>query len=152
MAHAGIELVHLHGFIEVDSFEFSLGFLEIIAPNGQATDIWVGGPTTVRVFFEGPGPDGGLADEGDANDDDSNGRDDVVTQIIDMRLEGETLGTGRIVVGVNPDPALPSLGGIEELSNIVPQRLDLAPFYSGGGTADSFFQLNLQIEVFGTVL
>jgi hypothetical protein len=129
--------------VEIDKFEFSLGELELVMPNGATETVAVSGPTTVAVYFEG-------ATEGTANDDNNNQRDDVRTQMIDLNLSGQSPQFGPIVVSLNP--TLPSWGWIEEVANPTPGVLDIAPFAPGGGSADSHFDLFFQVQVAGRTL
>jgi hypothetical protein len=121
--------------VEVDTFPETMARVTIINPDGQEEVVHLKGPTTVHVFFEG-------AAEGDANDNDGDGFDEVKTQIVDMKLSGESRFLGPILVRLNPD--MPSTGEIREQANNVPGVLDVAPF--GEGQADSFFDVFFEIE------
>ncbi|OPZ26578.1 MAG: Cna protein B-type domain protein [Lentisphaerae bacterium ADurb.BinA184] len=126
--------------IEIDVFPFSLGKLEILFPDTTTHTVNVSGPTTVHVHF---------ADiEGHASDSDGDGRDDVVTEMVEMNLTGFTPTLGPVAVHLNT--ARPTLGEIEEQVNNTPGVLDVPPF-AATGTADSFFDIFFEIEVGGNV-
>ncbi len=125
-------------FIEVDRFDFSIGQLELVRPDGSSETVAVSGDTTVHVFFEG-------AVEGDALDNDGDTRDEVVAQMVDLNLTG-TSSMGPVTVRVHP--TMPSMGEIEETANPTPGLLDLPPF-APDGTADSFFDIFFEIELGG---
>jgi len=133
------EAEHFTGTIEVDQFPTTLAEIELIDPNGASQFFNLTGPTTVHVFFEGNA-------EGDANDSDGDGLDDVQTEIVALDLSS---ADGTIRVGL--DPRQRSLGEIEELSNNTPGLLDLPPF-TPTGLADSFFDVFFEIEVGGLLL
>ena len=125
-------------FTEEDDFRLSEGELMLILPDQSELFIQLAGQSTINVFFEGP-------NEGDANDDTNNGRDEVNTE-----LRGEVTGDsplGPISVRINPqgDPN----GWIEEHTNGVLGTLDLPPFAEG--LADSFFDVFVDIEIDGQV-
>jgi hypothetical protein len=96
------------------------------------------GPTTVAVYFEG-------ATEGTAVDDDSDGFDEVVTEMLELDLTGFSPLLGPVHLTLNPDIA--TMGLIEELVNNQPGILDLDPF--APGNASSFFDIYFQVEVAG---
>jgi len=122
--------------VEIDYFPNTTAMIELQSPNGPSMLIALSGPTTVHVFFEGP-------NEGDANDSNGNGLDDVATEMVDMQLTGNS-PLGPVVVRLNP--AIPSRGQIEETANTQPGRLDLPPF-APAGTANSFFDVYFEIQV-----
>jgi len=126
------------GFVEVDEFEFWEAEIELIHPSGIREIIPLRGPTTVHVFFEGS--------EGDADDDNGNGRDEVETEIVSMNLTGNS-SLGPLKIRLNPD--VPSGGLIEENQNNNPGLLDVDPF--APGNADSFFDVFFEIEIGGQV-
>ena len=130
------------GFIEVDEFDFTIGDVEIGMPDGTSELVALSGPTTVHVFFEN--------NEGQAQDDDGDGRDEVVTEMVQLDLAGvsPTFGPVRITV----HPTIKSMGLIEETVNDTPGLLDLAPFGTPGTTADSFFDIFFEVEVGGMTL
>ena len=63
--------------IEVDHFEETRAVIDLIDRAGVSELINVAGPTTVHVFFEG-------SNEGDAQDDDGDGFDEVQTEMVSM--------------------------------------------------------------------
>jgi hypothetical protein len=125
------------GAVEVDHFDKSVGRMELQFPDGDPEIIDLTGPTTVHVFFEGP-------TEGTADDDDGDGLDDVLTEMVDMQLTGFSPRLGPLVIRLHPTK--PSRGLIEETANVQVGRLDLPPF-APGGTAFSFFDIFFEIEV-----
>jgi hypothetical protein len=96
------------------------------------------GPATVHVD---------IPPSGDAVDLDGDGRDEVLTRMVDLNLRGGSR-LGPVGVRLRSDRA--SMGFIEELTNTRAGRLDLPPFGSEG-TADSFFDVWFEIEVAGRV-
>ncbi len=98
--------------------------------------ILLSGPLTLHVHFESQR-------DGDANDDDKDGLDEVSTEIVAMELKGSSPTLGEVILRVNPN--VPSLGQITEQANNTPGMLDLPPF--SPGTADSFFDVFFEIEL-----
>ena len=98
------------------------------------------GPSAVDVWFE--------TGEGEARDDDGDGREEVMTKMVQLDLWGQS-SMGPVHVTLNP--GLTTTGEIEERVNNTPGLLDIAPF-AAGGSADSFFDVFFQIEVAGQVL
>jgi hypothetical protein len=91
--------------------------------------------------------------DGEAGDTDTDGFDQVPTEMVQLALTGDS-SLGPVTLRVrdqNLSPYQPSLGQIEELSNPVPDYLDLPP-YAPSGYADSFFDVFFEIEVGGNVL
>lgn len=127
--------------VEVDEFTYSQTQFELLTPGGPEV-VPVTGTTTVLVFFEG-------AVEGSANDDDGDGRDDVRTEMIQLNLSGTSTTLGPVLLRLST--AIPSFGAIEERINNVADVLDLPPFVPYG-TADSFFDIFVEIEVVGQIL
>ncbi|MHC4560771.1 MAG: hypothetical protein ACYS80_26115, partial [Planctomycetota bacterium] len=123
--------------IEIDERR-SLVEIELITPFGTEL-IQMSGPLTEYVHFEG-------ANEGDAKDDDKDGQDEVSTEIVSMNLVGSSPTLGQVLLSVNPN--MPSLGRITEQTNNTPGVLDLPPF--SPGTADSFFDVFVEVEIPGT--
>ena len=68
------------------------------------------GPSTAHVFFEGPV-------EGDADDDDGDGFDEVDTQLVELDLVGNS-SVGTLHMHLNP--GIPSVGGMTERTNATP--------------------------------
>ena len=141
---SGVFLVkaeHYTGDIEVDLFEMTAAQFELIDPKGTVELIRLRGPSTAHVFFE--------ALEGQAVDDDSDGQDEVQTELVSLELKGDS-SMGTVQVRLNP--SIPSLGEIEEQKNNTPGTLDLPPF-AVSGQANSFFDLFFEIALpDGTVL
>jgi hypothetical protein len=119
---------------EVDEFPESVAKVYLITPFGQNLTIDLMGPTTVHVFFEG-------AVEGEASDNDGDGLDEVSTEIVDMRLTGDS-PLGPVEVHLNPD--IHSIGEVEEITNNTPGVLDLPPFTTEG-TANSYFDVYFEL-------
>ncbi len=128
--------------LEIDDFPESLGTFTLKMPDGNTQEVRLSGPSTVHVFFDGEV-------EGDAEDDDENGRDEVETELVSLDLSDVT-PLGPISVSLNPERT--STGEIEEQTNNTPGLLDIPPF-SNTGQADSFFDVFFEIELpDGTVL
>jgi len=127
--------------VEVDVFPDTVAKVTVKTPTGQSFIVELKGPTTVHVFFEG-------ATEGEARDDDGDGRDEVSTEIVAMNLTGIS-NMGQVEVRLNPD--IRSTGEIEEVTNNTPGIMDLPPFATVG-TANSFFNVYFEIEIGGVVL
>ena len=125
--------------VEIDQFDYTLGDFTLMMPDGSTETVVVSGPTTVAVWFEG-------TQEGDAVDNDGDGRDEVRTELLDLNLTGLSPTLGPVHVSLNPN--VQSLGEMEETANTTPGVLDLPPF-TAAGTADSFFDIFFQIEVAG---
>ncbi|MDO8490587.1 MAG: GEVED domain-containing protein [Dehalococcoidia bacterium] len=126
---------------EIDVYTNSSIETQLVTPTGAVEPLHLSGPSTVHVFFEGP-------TEGDASDDDGDGRDDVRTEMVQLNLTG-TSSLGAVQVNLNP--TLPSGGQIEENANNTPGRLDLPPF-APSGMADSFFDVFVEIQIGGQTL
>jgi len=120
-------------WVEHDFFADTTAIIQLVGgPFGASTTmLTLRGPMQVDVTFDGP-------NEGDARDDDGNGRDEVDTEIVSMSLTG-----GGATLTLNP--ARPSLGQIEELVNNTAGLLDVDPF--APGDADSFFDVFFEISV-----
>ena len=131
-----VEAEHNTGHVEVDEFDFSLGQLELVNnQTGAREAIPVSGPTTVHVFFEGG--------EGDADDDDGNGREEVPTEMVALDLTGNSsLGPVRVTLDDRPS----STGLIEERTTTRSARWIYHRLWKVG-LADSRFDLNLRVEV-----
>jgi len=120
-------------FHEVDEFPESVAKVYLITP-GQNLTIDLMGPTTVHVFFEGEV-------EGEASDNDGDGLDELSTEIVAMKLTGNS-PLGPVEVHLNPD--IPSIGEVEEITNNTPGVLDLPPFTTEG-TANSYFDVYFEL-------
>jgi len=97
----------------------------------------VAGMLLEHVFFEG-------GSAGTANDDNGNGRDEVVTQLMTLDLTGVDPLVGTVKVSLHP--TLPSWGLMEENANSTPGILDLPP-YTATGSVESFFDVFFQITL-----
>jgi hypothetical protein len=111
--------------------------MDVILPDGTTESVYMTGPTTVAVYFEG-------ATEGAAVDHDGDGFDEVATEMLDLDLTGFSPLLGPVHLTLNPDIA--SMGLIEEATNNTPGVLDIPPF-AATGTATSFFDIYFQVEV-----
>ena len=89
---------------EVDEFPQSLARITLVTPTGAEEIIELTGPTTVHVFFEG-------ATEGEAEDNDGNGLDEVSTEIVQLELTGMS-SMGPVVVRLNPEISFGENGGL----------------------------------------
>ena len=90
------------------------------------------GPTTINVYLDSLG------------DPDTNGREQVDTEIVSMELVGSS-PFGPVNLRLNPLKP-PSVGLIEENVNNTPGVLDLPPF-AASGQAESFFDVFFEIEI-----
>ena len=124
------EVHHPAPFVEVDTFNISLGQLLIQLPNGQTELVPALGPAEVHVFFDG-------ASEGVAFDDDLDGRDEVITELVSLDMTGYS-SLGPVAVGLRSD--VRSLGQIEEQQQLANGTLDVDPF-AAAALGDSFFDV-----------
>jgi hypothetical protein len=125
--------------VEVDTFTNTLALITLQLPSGFTEAVTLAGPTKVNVF---------IPPNGAASDSDGNGLDDVGTEMVQLDLNGNS-SLGPITVHL--DPSRPTLGRIEELANKTPGILDVPPF-TATGTANSFFDIFLTLEVGQVVL
>jgi len=95
------------------------------------------GPASQRVHFAG-------AAVGSASDSDADGRDEVDAELVDLNLTGIDPVVGSVQMRLNTDQS--STGRIEERVNNTPGVLDVPP-YAASGTADSFFDVWIEIEL-----
>lgn len=130
------------GVVEIDGFEFSIGHLTLLSPEGASETIAMSGTAEALVFFEGNV-------EGAANSNDGDNLDEVSMQMTWLDLDGVSTAFGAVHVGLNPD--IPSMGEIEEQENNRPGTLDLPPF-TETGLADSYFDLYFEVDIAGLVL
>jgi hypothetical protein len=136
-----VQAEHVTGYVEVDSFPQSVALIELQNPQGNIERVRLSGPSTVHVFFEGV--------EGQAGDDDGDGRDEVATEMVQLDLAGRLVdGTP---VHVRLDPARRAPGEIEDRAGGTPGILDLPPF-SGPAWADSFFDVFFEIQMGSQIL
>ncbi|MFZ2148685.1 MAG: GEVED domain-containing protein [Sedimentisphaerales bacterium] len=122
--------------LEVDIFAPSVQ-IELLTPSGDVALVQLSGPIKQHVYFEGP-------DEGDADDDDNDGLEEVRTEIVEMDLVGTNPSLGEVRLHVHS--IIPSLGQIREQVNNTPGVLDIPPF-TPTGMADSFFDVFFRIEL-----
>ena len=139
--HAPANFKARSGVLEIDAFAESEMALELIGPAGGSEIVQLHGPSTMHVFFEGPV-------EGDAADNDGNGREEVDTELVRLDVSGPS-SFGPVVLEVDPGNA--SLGQMEEQTNNTPGLLDVNPF-AGTGQVDSFFDVFFVIDLFGEPL
>jgi hypothetical protein len=120
--------------VEIDYFSNTTATITLQLPSGGSEVVELSGPTTVQV---------NIPPNGAALDTDGNGLDQVQTEMTQMNLTGNSsMGP----VSVTLDPMNPSYGQIEETANNHPGILDLPPF-EPSGTANSFFDIFVQIQV-----
>ena len=137
--------------VETDYFPESGAMVELTMTTPPGSDrIALRGPTTVEVE---------LATLGDP---DSNGREQIDTEIVQMQLTGTSALLGPVTMRLR-DPAkqpLGSVGEMEERVNVQSNRFDLpgpqAPFcvepvppLCVGTLADSFFDVYFEVEAMG---
>jgi len=65
------------GLVEIDMFDFTIGQMDLILPDGTTETVEMTGPATVAVYFEG-------ATEGTATDNDGDGFDEVLTEMLEL--------------------------------------------------------------------
>lgn len=128
-------------FWEVDPLDFSAVYLEISMSGGTPETIALSGFSSMYTAFEGH-------EEGQADDDDDNGLDEVATEMaaLDLAGSGPTLGP----VNMRLRPGIRTLGQIEETANNIPGILDLPPFVATCW-AHSFFDVFFEVEIGGQV-
>ena len=127
--------------VEVDDYTDSTAEVEVLMPDGTSNTVLMSGSSKMNVYFEG-------VNQGDAGDNDGDGRDDVLAELVSLNLTGNSpLGpvTIRLRAGA------PATGEMEEQANTTPGRLDVAPF-TGAGTVDSFFDIFVEVDVAGVTL
>jgi hypothetical protein len=109
--------------------------VELTLPDGSVHRLSLSGPATERVSI---GPNG------EASDTNGNGRDDASAELVDLQLTGvdPVLGSVRMVL----NPAMSSVGQVEERINNTPGIFDIPPF-TASGSADSFFDVWFQVEL-----
>ena len=127
------------GTVERDFFQDTTALIQLQGIPGTQGPVpfILRGPAQANVFFEGNA-------EGDANDSNGNGLDDVATQLISLNLSNPT---GSVALSLN-NALGASVGQIEEKEQIIDGILDLDPF-GEGGSANSFFDVLFQIDVAG---
>jgi hypothetical protein len=128
--------------VEIDEMDTSTGIVDLVSPSGGSYTVELIGTSKMHTFFE-------RDFEGSANDDDGNGLDEVKTELVELSLSGFDPELGQVHLGL--DQSTPTMGQIEERTNILTGMLDLSPF-DEGGYADSFFDVYAEIEVGGTLM
>lgn len=124
--------------VEIDNYNDVAAEIELIGPDGTTQPIPADGTASMNVYFEGPA-------DGDANDSDGDGRDDVKTEMTALNLAG-TSPLGAFSVKLRAAPA--SMGEMEETANNTVGRLDVPPF-APAGTIDSFFDIFVEVDLGG---
>jgi hypothetical protein len=127
-------------FVETDFFSNVAVTFNLLHPGGAAEAVNLTGTATQTVTFP--------TTEGSAGDGDTDGLDDVPTEMIALNLTGVS-SLGTVNVGLNTGMA--SLGTIEELANNTAGVLDVPPF-TATGAATSFFDVFFEIEIAGQSL
>jgi hypothetical protein len=120
--------------IEIDNFPISVAQITLQYPSGRTENIVLSGPTVVEVK---------IPPSGDAVDTDGDGRDQVVSEMVQLALAGNST-MGPVFISLHPGKR--SFGEIEELANNTPGKLDVPPF-TAAGTASSFFDVWFQVKV-----
>ena len=133
----GVDIGNRPRTVEVDRYEQTRALLALEVLGAAPQTFIASGPTTLHVFFEGP-------DDGDAHDNDNDGRDEVDTEMVQLELTGFLPGVGTVILTL--DPTRPSVGQIEENADTLTGRLDLPPF-APAGMADSFFDVFFRVEL-----
>ncbi len=120
--------------VEHDSYPATT--MDLLVDIGAGAEfVRVAGSSQVDVFFEGPA-------EGNATDDDDDGRDEVVQQIVGLALTG-TSSQGPIAVTLSATG--PSLGLLAEESDATPGLLDVDPFSPGDAVSTFHFDPRIWI-------
>jgi len=127
------------GIVEQNIYEHVWVVFDLVQSDGITETIYLAGNSHENIFFEGN-------TEGDAFDDDGNGRDDTLSLLATLAVTGSSsLGT----VNMQLNPTFLSQGQLEEHINNTPGTMDLLP-YALVGTADSFFDVFFTVEISGT--
>lgn len=118
--------------IEVDTFPHTTAQIELeVLPDGSTFLVTLTGPSTVHVNL------------GNLGDPDFDLLEQVPIELVQLTLTGNS-PLGPVNLGLNP--AIRSLGEIEEDANTQQNRLDLPPF-APGGTAHSFFDVFFELNL-----
>lgn len=124
--------------VEFDSFDAVEAELELRDPSGTPETVMVDGLAGIHVIFEG-------SEEGDATDDEDDGRDEVDAEMVSLSLSGSS-SYGVVTLTESADAA--SAGEIEETVNHLPWWLDLPPFTTTtNDPASSFFDVYVDLTV-----
>jgi hypothetical protein len=124
--------------VETDVFENSLWEQEFVSPSGTVIVVMTG-TSTVEVLFEGPA-------EGSADDDNGNRLEEVATEMVALNVSGHSPVLGPVHMQMYA--AIPAVGQMEETVDNTPGVLDVPPF-AGSGSIESFFDVYLEVELFG---
>jgi len=123
--------------IAIEHDGYSVVFAKLVVDDGVNREtITLVGHASVDVFFEGPA-------EGDADDDDADGLDEVTTRWTDLQLSGAS-SQGKVTVQL--DPAQATWGSLEEQADAQNGSLDVAPF-AASGTASAALTAYITIQV-----
>lgn len=107
--------------VQTDAYSLSALFIELEAPSGAIHRLALQGTSERKLVFES-------TMVGAANDDDTDGLDDIVRELSRLNVSGVSpLGSTQVSL----NPASRSAGLIEETSNSNPGMLDTAPHGSG---------------------
>jgi hypothetical protein len=135
-------------FTETDFFPNTKAIVTLSNAAGTLTNtVSLQGPSTVNVFFP--------TTQGAATDTDSDGKDQVPTEMTQLDLTGTSAALGPVEVHIRPvtkHPFKKTVGQIEETDNDNPGTLDVPPFCNtptpacNPGTADSFFNVYFEVK------
>ncbi|MHC4335562.1 MAG: hypothetical protein ACYSUV_17695 [Planctomycetota bacterium] len=126
--------------VEIDTFVGSTCEANVMTPAGGPYTVELEGNSTAHVFFEGE-------TEGSADDDTYNGRDEVLTELVELNVSGDSEALGLVRLGLNT--SVPALGRMEEDANNTAGVLDVPPFATTG-TVESSFDAMIEVEIDGT--
>ena len=127
-------------FVETDVYNSAWAEIVIFLTHFWTWEtVEMDGSMTMKVDFED-------ATEGDADDDDGDGRDEVPTEIVALNLRGRGSLLGPVKLSLRN--GLTSAGQMEEKSNKTPGVLDVSPF-ADTGTIDSIFDVHVDVEIDG---
>ena len=104
---------------------------------GNNIKLSLSGSAKQQVAYQGVTP-------GAALDDDNNGRDEVITELVDLQLSGYNPIVGTVLMRAHPTQS--SMGQIEDQVNNTPGILDVPPFVTAG-QAESFYDIFFEIEL-----
>lgn len=125
------------GEVEMDTFPTAMLRLQLITPSGFLEAIELNGLMVQHVY---------IGANGEADDSDGDGLDDVSAELATMDFEGTSDALGAVRVQLQASTA--STGTIEEEINNTPGILDVPPFASTG-MADSYFDVRIELETGG---
>jgi hypothetical protein len=128
--------------VEIDTFVGSTCEANVVTPVGGPYTIELEGNSTAHVFFEGE-------TEGSADDDTYNGRDEVLTELVELSMSADSNELGLVRLGLNT--SVPTLGLMEEDANNTAGVLDVPPF-AETGTVESSFDVFIAVEIGGVAM